>query len=276
MAKTSKRVQDIQDAEIIQPAGLDESPINTPVKENHYGKIVNSEQAEEVKKTEPVSQDPKPNDTTQATNPEPPKTTFTAEDPIPEFKFATNPNPQPNPSNPSTSGCGPQSTTPPNPSGGVPATIQSSGGGSTNVPPDIGDKAADKMAEFCMNAFCIFVPEALNKYSSIPEDHIKALVNENLVRPETLEYVKEINKNNKKALQVPSEYRKFIEGPLEETLQMQGISAPPHIRLIIAVMVVLGLMIYNASRMRSENKELIERLVELHKKSKEENQKKAA
>lgn len=129
------------------------------------------------------------------------------------------------------------------------------------IPDKAAKQASDDFADFLLQAYKRIVPDVAHNLSKINEKEIRKLENDGDLQHGALDDVKLANKYNRELLtNQAKEDANFIKKPLTKLLAIKQIDAPPHIQLLIAVVIVMVGYFFLVKTLKSQNEELIEKL----------------
>lgn len=137
----------------------------------------------------------------------------------------------------------------------------SSGNETVSIPDNVARQGASDLADTIGDIYKRFVPEVGFHFSKINTKEIKKLEASGDLLPGAYNEVSEENKNNKLLLETRAkDDMALMKKPLKKLLEVNNVSAPPHLELIgVAIFVILTyfMMVKN---MKSENDALLEKL----------------
>lgn len=135
------------------------------------------------------------------------------------------------------------------------------GGDSLDLPDKASKAAANDFTDFILDAYIKLVPEITQSTSKINEKEIRKLEQSGDLNFGSYDLVKAQNKENKqKYKDKANEDAEFIKKPLRKLLQIKQVSAPPHVQLMICLVIILIGQVMLVREIKRENQDLLDKI----------------
>lgn len=131
-----------------------------------------------------------------------------------------------------------------------------------NMESEMTEESTNMLADMFIKGAAMILPEAANSYYAINENQIKKLESEGKLPNGASDQIKDINRKNRGRVKFDKEKQNFLRKPLEQVLAVSSIKANPTTLLIIAVCFILGMMAIESYRIKRENDDLVQKMIE--------------